>query len=148
MARSSRAVSLERRSVEKQATAPSNRKAHPMLTAQQYRMKAAEYAGLADSARSDSEGREFRALERNCTSLAANKEWLAGDGTALVSSGVDRARAEEEQILRSFGTAVIMRWSTLPNKIQRELFEYASSIGDLEKTTAGQDRSLPSQPSG
>jgi hypothetical protein len=106
-----------------------------MLTAQQYRVKAAEYADLADTARSDSEGRELRALERNCTSLAANKEWLAGDRTAPVSSGVDRARAEEEQILKSFGTAVIMRWNTLPRRIQRELFAHAGYIGNLQQMT-------------
>ena len=121
-----------------------------MLTAQQYRMKAAEYAGLAETAHSPSAAREFRGLARHWNSLAANKEWLAApDGqSAPASQQVDHARQNEEQMLRCLGTAVIMRWNTLPKKIQRELFEYASSIGDLEKTTAGQDRSLPSQPSG
>jgi hypothetical protein len=108
-----------------------------MLTAQQYRVKAAEYAGLAETARSASESSEFRTLERTCTSLAANEEWLAGNGDQNVpaSQQVDHAGAEEEQILRCLGAAVIMRWTTLPRKIQRELFEYAGTIGDLQQTT-------------
>jgi hypothetical protein len=28
-----------------------------------------------------------------------------------------------------------MRWATLPKKIQRELFDYAGSIGELKSTT-------------
>jgi hypothetical protein len=107
-----------------------------MLTAQQFRVKAAEYAGLAETARSSSESREFRALERNCNSLAANKEWLAGpdDRAVAVPRQVDHALAAEEQILARIGAAVIMRWSALPEKIQRDLFEYAGSIGDLQTT--------------
>jgi hypothetical protein len=106
-----------------------------MPTAQQYRVKAAEYAGLAETARSASETREFRTLERNCKSLAANKEWLAGDNDQAVPASQQVDRADEEQILRCLGAAVIMRWNTLPKKIQRELFEYAGSIGDLQQTT-------------
>jgi hypothetical protein len=108
-----------------------------MLTAQQYRVKAAEYAGLAETARSASESREFRALERNCASLAAKKERLAGNNDEAVPAPrqADPVHAEEEQILRCLGVAVIMRWTTLPRKIQRELFEDAGSIGDLLQTT-------------
>ena len=110
-----------------------------MLTAQQYRVKAAEYAGLAETARSASESREFRALERNCASLAASKDWLAGAGdndqAMPASRPVDHVHAEEEQILKCLGAAVIMRWTTLPRKVQRELFEDAGSIGDLLQTT-------------
>jgi len=105
-----------------------------MPTAQQYRVKAAEYAGLAETARSASETRELRTLERNCKSLAANKEWLAGDNDQAVPASQQVDRADEEQILRCLGAAVIMRWNTLPKKIQRELFEYAGSIGDLQQT--------------
>jgi hypothetical protein len=48
---------------------------------------------------------------------------------------VDQAPAEDEKILESLGAAVIMRWGTLPNKIQRELFEHAASLADLAPTT-------------
>ena len=41
---------------------------------------------------------------------------------------------DDERILRCLGAAVIMRWSTLPTKIQRELFEHATSLADLTQT--------------
>ena len=44
---------------------------------------------------------------------------------------------EEEHILRCLGAAVIMQWNDLPTKIQRELFEHASSMGES-------GRSIPS----
>ena len=42
---------------------------------------------------------------------------------------------EEEQILKFLGEAVLMRWNTIPTKLQRELFDCASAIGDLQQTT-------------
>ena len=30
---------------------------------------------------------------------------------------------------------MIMRWDTVPTKLQRELFDCASTIGDLQQTT-------------
>ena len=41
---------------------------------------------------------------------------------------------EEEHILRCLGAAVIMQWNDLPTKIQRELFEHASAMGELNHT--------------
>jgi hypothetical protein len=38
------------------------------------------------------------------------------------------------KILECLGAAVIMRWGTLPTKIQRELFEDATSLADLAQT--------------
>jgi hypothetical protein len=46
----------------------------------------------------------------------------------------DQAPAEDEKILECLGAAVIMRWGTLPTKIQRELFEHATSLADLAQT--------------
>ncbi|MGZ9111049.1 MAG: hypothetical protein ACXW3X_08220 [Rhodoplanes sp.] len=43
----------------------------------------------------------------------------------------DQLLAEEEQIVECLGAAVIMRWGTLPTKIQRELFKRARSLVDL-----------------
>ena len=43
---------------------------------------------------------------------------------------------EEERILRCLGAAVIMQWNTLPTKLQKELFDNASSMGDLLQTDA------------
>ena len=112
-----------------------------MFTPEQYRAKAAEYARYVKAAQSPSETREFQNLERVYTSLAENAEWLASnfeqtmpamlqdvnDGTALAE--------EEERMLGCLGAAVMLRWGTLPAKIQRELFESATSIGDLRQTT-------------
>jgi hypothetical protein len=42
---------------------------------------------------------------------------------------------EEEQILKRLGAAVLMHWNTVPTTLQRELFECASTIGDLQQTT-------------
>lgn len=42
---------------------------------------------------------------------------------------------EEDQILKCLGAAVLMRWNTVPAKLQRELFDCASTIGDLQQTT-------------
>ena len=41
------------------------------------------------------------------------------------------ASDDEDQSLRSLGAAVIMRWSTIPAKLQKELFEEANAIGEL-----------------
>ena len=46
----------------------------------------------------------------------------------------DQAPAEDKKILECLGAAVIMRWGTLPTKIQRELFEHATSLADLAQT--------------
>jgi hypothetical protein len=47
---------------------------------------------------------------------------------------VDEAPGGDKKILECLGAAVIMRWGTLPTKIQRELFEYATSLADLAQT--------------
>jgi hypothetical protein len=47
---------------------------------------------------------------------------------------VDQTQAEEKKILECLGAAVIMRWGTLPTKIQQELFEHATSLADLAQT--------------
>jgi hypothetical protein len=68
-----------------------------------------------------------------------NKEGLkTGRSTPMAgvpaSLKVDQSLAEEDHILDCLGAAVMMRWGTLPTKIQRELFEYATSLADLTQT--------------
>jgi hypothetical protein len=46
----------------------------------------------------------------------------------------DPAPGDDKKILECLGAAVIMRWGTLPTKIQRELFEHATSLADLAQT--------------
>jgi hypothetical protein len=115
-------------------------RAHQMFTAEQLRAKAAEFrALLTNIARSPNETREFRDLEQTYTTLAENEEWMAVhlDKTVQQRKNIEnRALAEEEeQILKCLGAAVLMRWNTVPTKLQRELFDCASSIGDLQQTT-------------
>ena len=111
-----------------------------MFTAEQYRAKAAEFrAFLANASRSPNEMSEFRDLEQIYTTLAENEEWMAGhiDKTIERRKNCDSRTAlaeEEEQILQRLGAAVLMRWNTVPMKLQRELFDCASTIGDLQQT--------------
>jgi hypothetical protein len=100
-----------------------------MFTAEQYRAKAAEFrAFLTDTSRSPNETSEFLDLERTYTTLAENEEWMAVH--------IDKTLVDEEgQILKCLGAAVLMRWNTIPTKLQRELFDCASTLGDLQQAT-------------
>ncbi len=112
-----------------------------MFTAEQYRAKAAEFrAFLTNARRSANEISEYRDLEQIYTTLADNEEWMAGhiDKTIERRKNCDSRTAlaeEEQQILQRLGAAVLMRWNTVPTKLQRELFDCASTIGDLQQTT-------------
>ena len=112
-----------------------------MFTSKHYRKKAAEFGELAETTTAPDESRELRKRERSFTSLADNEEWLADNfektlhGSQQQADG-DALAATEEQVLRCLGAAVIMRWNTIPKKLQRELFDNAGSMGDLLKTAA------------
>lgn len=113
-----------------------------MFTAEQFRAKAAEFRAFLTNAppRSANEASEFRDLEQIYTTLAENEEWMAGhiDKTIERRKNWDSRTAlaqEEQQILQRLGAAVLMRWNTVPTKLQRELFDCASTIGDLQQTT-------------
>jgi hypothetical protein len=116
-----------------------------MFTAQQYRAKAAKYDGLLAAAQSPAEAAEYRDLKHSHTSHADNLEWLTANAGKTMSTGVhepprrgrrdpDSAYAEQENILRCLGAAVILNWNTIPAKLQRALFEAASSIQDSGHT--------------
>jgi hypothetical protein len=54
-----------------------------------------------------------------------------GDPRPLVAepaTPVDRTYADEEKILERLGAAVTTKWGTLPTKIQKALFEHATSL--------------------
>jgi hypothetical protein len=111
-----------------------------MFTAEQYRAKAAEFTGfLSDIPRSPNEMSEFRNLAQIYTTLAENEEWMAIHIDQTIRRrkiGDDRTELteEEEKILRCLGAALLMRWNTVPTKLQRELFECATTLGDLQQT--------------
>src|SRR4030095_10245165 len=85
-------------------------------------------------------GTRFRALRQNRRRLHPPRH----DPPVHIDKPIPRRKnydnrtalaEEEEQILKCLGAAVLMRWNTLPTKLQRELFDCASTIGDLQQTT-------------
>ena len=121
-----------------------------MSTSQQSRTRAAEFGELIKTADHPDALRELRRQERTFSELADNEDWLANnpdktvhrtdedDGDDLMlaptakGGGDGPSLAEdEEQVLRRLGAAVIMQWNTLPTKLQKELFDAASQVGDL-----------------
>jgi hypothetical protein len=74
-------------------------------------------------------------LQQTFNTLADNEQWLAENHDKTVhangddiSVGVIDLAAQEEHVLRCLGAALIMQWNTLPQKLQRELFDNASSM--------------------
>lgn len=69
----------------------------------------------------------------------------SGSGRNTAIAGRDNVRArplkdrdeaavlakEEEHVLRCLGAAVIMQWNDLSTDVQRELFDHATSMGEL-----------------
>jgi hypothetical protein len=111
---------------------------------------------LLDNPRSPSETKKFRDLEQTYTTMADNEEWLARNTDKVVSAfehdivpaSTDRNKRpvlvdEDEHVLRCLGAAVVMRWSTIPAKLQRELFDHAGSLDDFDRDDSISD---PKQP--
>jgi hypothetical protein len=124
-----------------------------MFSLKRYRSKAAEYVELGRKTDAPKDLDELKAMERSFTTLADNEDWLAHNSKSMVRAEdqegtygdllarkaepvTDELAGEEEQVLRCLGAAVIMQWNTLPKKLQRELFDNASSMGELLETKA------------
>ena len=60
-----------------------------MITATQYRAKAAEYTELLKAARLPAETHEFRKREQSYLTLAENEEWMADNPAKMDSRGAD-----------------------------------------------------------
>ena len=109
-----------------------------MFTAQQYFEKATEYQGLLGSAHSPDEAIEFRELMQSYLAPAENMDSLTVNRDKTIRPRRKHranhvAPADEEKFLRYLGAAMIMRWNTIPTKVQRELFEYASTLDELRQ---------------
>jgi hypothetical protein len=111
-----------------------------MFKTKQFRDQATEYRDLGNKTEVPAEARAYQKLEQSFTVLADNEQWLAdnhdktlGDAEPVRGEGVTLA-AEEEHVLRCLGAAVITQWNTLPTALQRELFDHASSMGDVLQT--------------
>jgi hypothetical protein len=121
-----------------------------MTTPSQYRARADQYSELIKGTDKPDEIRELQRLEHSFTELAENEDWMMNNSNKTVHSedaistssltedeGPARTLTEEEgRILRCLGASVIMQWNTLPRKLQRELFDNASSVGELLETGA------------
>ena len=92
-----------------------------------------EGGSLATNERGHDKGRP--ALADNPGWRNANKSGWAANDTERDMSALRRAD-EDDHILRHLGAAVIMRWNTIPRKLQKELFDNASSMGELLQADA------------
>jgi hypothetical protein len=137
-----------------------------MSTSERYRAKALEYGNLAGTSANASEKREYQKLQQKFAELADNDEWLAGhrkqtlhvadieySGGAFLATqeSIQQSQEailqnkdsddillaqEEEHMLRCLGAALIMQWGSLPQKLQRELFNNAGAMGNLLDTAS------------
>ena len=119
-----------------------------MFKAEHFRTRQAE---IAESMKDTDTPSETRKLEQSIKSfgvLAQNEDWLADnfdkmvhaedvpskDGFAGKRIDSEAVAKMDEHILRCLGAAVMMHWSTIPTKLQRELFDTAGSMGDVLRT--------------
>jgi len=110
-----------------------------MFNTKQYRDKAAEYSDRGKAANGPNESRELEQLEKSFTTLADNEQWLSDNHRKTVRTAADApvgsALAEEEEhLLRCLGAAVLMQWNTIPQELQRELFDNAGAMEELLHT--------------
>ena len=117
-----------------------------MSSGEQYRAKAAEFrALLTNTPRSPNETRDLRDLAQTYTTLAENEEWMAANMDKVIQrrKNYDERTVlaeEEERILKCLGAALLMRWNTVPIKLQRELFDCAGTLDDLQQSKPLRER--------
>jgi hypothetical protein len=111
-----------------------------MVTAKQYRAKAAEYTELLKAARLPAETREIRKLEQSYLTLAENEEWLADNLEKTNSPGAaenwygDAILAQQgKHTLGCHGADVTTQSTAIPTMVQ-QLFDDAGSMGGLLQT--------------
>jgi hypothetical protein len=119
-----------------------------MFKAKHFRAKRAESAELMKNTDAPSEVRKLEQSMKSFDLLAQNEDWLADNFDKMIHSQdvpyKDDAEKKpfdsktvakvEEHILRCLGAAVMMHWSSIPTKLQRELFDTAGSMGDVLQT--------------
>jgi len=88
-------------------------------------------------------GAEALGLDAAHSALADDAGWPASNNAGWLANRSDKDALdgnhehaleladEEDRILRCLGVAVIMRWNAIPTKLQKELFEKASSVAEL-----------------
>ena len=108
------------------------------MVPRQYRERAGRILKIEQRHGQGERIREFQRLEHSFTELADKGDWMANNSTKTVhredAPSNPKLTEEEGHVLRSLGASVIMQWNTLPAKLQRELFDNASSVGELLQT--------------
>ena len=112
-----------------------------MFRTKEYRAKAVDAGEQSKRTFVPSEISELQNRERSFSALADNEKWLADNFDKTIHAPAnDRIgtvlEADEEHVLRCLGAAVMMLWSTIPTKLQRELFDTAGTVGDVLDTAA------------
>ena len=120
-----------------------------MVTTKQYRAPSNEFGDLVKGSNDPSQISKNQDSQDSFSSLADNEKWLADNSEKMLQPPVEAPKtssekpntsetlpAEEERVLRCLGASVIMRWNTLPAKLQRELFDAAGSMDELLDTAA------------
>jgi hypothetical protein len=95
-----------------------------MTQREHYQIDPSHHAAIA---RRDDEG-GAAAPVRNGTDLEGSENRRSKRRAGARAFNVDQDSDEDQHILDCLGAAVMMRWGTLPTKIQRELFERATSL--------------------
>jgi hypothetical protein len=126
-----------------------------MFKAEHFRTKQAEVADSMKDTDTPSETRKHEQSMKSLGVLAENEDWLADNFDKMVHAqdlpfqdliptnepatkpiDAEAAAKAEGHILRCLGAAVMMHWSAIPTKLQRELFDTAGSMGDVLQTGA------------
>ena len=100
-----------------------------MTSRKDHQTDASHYA--AAIARWDGEGGASISAPSNTGARASDGLGSKSMAQAPADLKVRQAPGNARKILECLGAAVIMRWGALPTKIQRELFENATSLADL-----------------
>jgi hypothetical protein len=112
----------------------------PMFIADKYSEMAEDYKSLASMTDNLSEIAKFRKLQKSAEDMAENEAWLNENyentlhSNDSVQDNGPAFAAEEEHVLRCLGAALLMQWPRLPATIQRELFDSAGALGELQNT--------------
>jgi hypothetical protein len=111
-----------------------------MVTAKQYRAKAAEYTELLKAVRLPAETREIRRLEQSYLTMAENEEWMAANLEKTNTPGADEnwygdaiLAKQGQHTLGCHGANVATQSSAIPTMVQ-QLFDDAGSMGGLLQT--------------
>jgi hypothetical protein len=127
-----------------------------MGATEQFRAKATDFAELAKMASNSNEKRDLQDLVRSFNVLADNEQWLADNHDKTVHPSEHTVHpsqhhephelaltAQETCMLKCLGAALLMRWHTLPGKLQREIVADADALGDLFESAASSGAHSP-----